>query len=407
MERFWNKDIRRMTIRLLLIMIAGGAFFNLAFFAYLQKSRHAEYETLTSLAQAVMETYPEMPQEEIIKAIANGSANEKGRGLLKQYGIIESMPAAYEKGQESQRVLWTINGIMCMTFLAIFVVLWLSWKKRNEKLTKLCHYVDRVSLGDYGLDIQNNQEDELSGLKNELYKLVVSHREQAQLAKSGKETLAKSLEDISHQLKTPLTSAVVLADNLLENEDMAPEVRKRFVQEINRQLIGMKWLVVTLLKLSRLDAGVVELQRTAVSLKNVMDEVLQNLEMNAEWKQIQFQTKLVEAKVTGDEKWLVEAFQNIVKNALEYSPQGESVEITMEDNDVYAQVRIRDHGPGIPQEDQKHIFERFYRTSKVENENVGIGLALAKEIIEKHNGYVTVDSDDTGTTFTVRFLKTF
>ena len=245
--------------------------------------------------------------------------------------------------------------------------------------------MDRVSLGDYELDVQNNQEDELSGLKNELYKLVVSHREQAQLAKSGKETLVKSLEDISHQLKTPLTSAVVLADNLLENEDMAPEVRKRFVQEISRQLIGMKWLVVTLLKLSRLDAGVVELQRTAVSLKNVMDEVLQNLEMNAEWKQIQFQTKLVEAKVTGDEKWLVEAFQNIVKNALEYSPQGESVEITMEDNDVYAQVRIRDHGPGIPQEDQKHIFERFYRTSKVENENVGIGLALAKEIINKNS----------------------
>ena len=179
-----------MTIRLLLIMIAGGAFFNLAFFAYLQKSRHAEYETMTSLAQAVMETYPEMPQEEIIKAIANGSANEKGRGLLKQYGIIESMPAAYEKGQESQRVLWTMNGIMCMTFLAIFVVLWLSWKKRNEKLTKLCRYVDRVSLGGYELDVQNNQEDELSGLKNELYKLVVSHREQAQLAKSGNETLA-------------------------------------------------------------------------------------------------------------------------------------------------------------------------------------------------------------------------
>ena len=407
MKRCWNRDVRRVTLSLLLIVIAGGALFNLAFFTQLRKMRLTEYGVFASLAGAIMEAYPEVPEEEIIRAIANDSLKEQGKEILARYGIMETMPGIYGRTRDLSVFAWTCNGILLFTCLALFVTICFFWKRRNEKLSTLCRYVDRVSLGEYDLDIQNNQEDELSGLKNELYKLVVLCREQTELARTGKETLAKSVEDISHQLKTPLTSAVVLADNLLEDEDMAPEVRKRFVQEISKQLTGMKWLVVTLLKLSRLDAGVVELQRNEISLQEVINVVLQNLEMNAEWKQIRFQTRLVPACIRGDEKWLVEALQNIVKNALEYSPQGETVEILTENNDVYAQVVVRDHGPGIPRADQKHLFERFYRASKVENENIGIGLALAKEIIEKQNGYVTVESGDKGTAFIVRFLKHF
>ena len=186
---------------------------------------------------------------------------------------------------------------------------------------------------------------------------------------------------------------------------MDREVRSKFLQEISRQLVGMKWLVVTMLKLSRLDAGVIEFQREKVSLKEIAEGVIQNLDIMAQWREIQFETKLTGTAVTGDSKWLSEALQNVVKNAIEHSPQGGRVEIEIEENEVYSQISVRDYGEGIPDSEQKHLFERFYRASKVENENVGIGLALAKEIVEKMNGSITVTSDSGGTCFMIRLLR--
>jgi len=255
------------------------------------------------------------------------------------------------------------------------------------------------------LELKKNTEDELSGLRNELYKLTVSYKEQAERALAGRTALADAVTNISHQLKTPLTSAVILADNLLESPEMDREVRSKFLQEISRQLVGMKWLVVTMLKLSRLDAGVIEFQREKVSLKEIAEGVIQNLDIMAQWREIQFETKLTGAAVTGDSKWLAEALQNVVKNAIEHSPQGGRVEIEIEENEVYSEISVRDYGEGIPDSEQKHLFERFYRASKVENENVGIGLALAKEIVEKMNGSITVTSDSGGTCFMIRLLR--
>ena len=148
-----------------------------------------------------------------------------------------------------------------------------------------------------------------------------------------------------------------------------------------------------------------ELQNEKVSLKKIVEETVQNLEIMAQWKEIKFETNLFEVMVNGDEKWLLEALQNIVKNAIEHSPQGGVIEIAVLENEVYSEISVLDHGEGIADVDQKHLFERFYRASKVENENIGIGLALAKEIIEKMNGSITVHSDADGTCFMIRILK--
>ena len=407
MVRFWNKDLKRFFFMMIMIALMGGVLCNLALSQYAKMDAKEEYAILAGVAEAVSEKYPEVPEEEVIRSIAGNSQSQKGKELLAQYGILEKGAPTRNLQRNRTLLFWMINGCFLVTFLfgaALF--LWF-WKRRNKKIGELSRYVDRISLGDETLDIRNNQEDELSGLKNELYKLMTAMREKAGSEKEGKEALTKELENISHQLKTPLTSAVVLADNILEDDDMDPTVRKRFVQEISRQLIGMKWLVVTLLKLSRLDAGVATLAKDPVPVKRALETAIQNLEMKAEWKQIQFVQKLSDGEIIGDEKWLVECFQNVIKNALEFSPQGGKVEVELEDNDVFAQVVVRDHGPGIPEEARKHLFERFYTTSKVENDNAGIGLALSKEIVEKHNGYVTVNSGEEGTEFVMKFLKNF
>lgn len=407
MVRFWNKDLKKITFIMIMIAILGGALCNLALSQYMKRSKAEEYASLSGIVDAVLDSYPNAREEDVIKAITGRASSQRGKDVLARYGILEVNPGIINSERNRADLFLKLNGCLLLAAFCAMTVFLLFWKKRNAKIGELCQYVDKISLGEDDLDIKNNQEDELSGLKNELYKLMTSLREKAGQEMQGKAALAEAVENISHQLKTPLTSVVVLADNILEDDDMPADVRKRFVQEISRQLIGMKWLVVTLLKLSRLDAGVVELSKENVELTKVLKESIQNLEMNAEWKEISFVQKLKESTIVGDEKWLTECFQNIIKNALEYSPQGGSVEIETEDNDVFAQVIVRDHGPGISEEAQKHLFERFYSSSKVENENVGIGLALSKEIVEKHNGYVTVNSSSEGTEFIIKFLKHF
>ncbi|MBQ6094245.1 MAG: HAMP domain-containing histidine kinase [Lachnospiraceae bacterium] len=409
MSAFWNKDVKRIFLGFALTWIVGGVLINLAFFRYHEKVKAEQYQAYAGIVTEIKEAYPDAPEEEIIRSLTHAasseSKNEKGESILLGYGILESGELYRGQRSEKNASMLRVNLILVLIVIISLLILALFWKRRSQKLRELGSYVDRVSHGQYELDLQKNQEDELSGLRNELYKLTVLYKEQAEAALAGKAALADSVANISHQLKTPLTSAVILTDNLLESPDMELKTRTKFLQEVSRQLVGMKWLVISMLKLSRLDAGVVELQNERVSLGEIAKEAMTNLEMMAQWKEICFETRLEDVTVNGDGKWLSEALQNIVKNAIEHSPQGGVIELECSENDVYAQISVRDHGEGISDLDQKHLFERFYRASKVENENVGIGLALAKEIVERQNGSITVDSGENGTCFYVRILK--
>ena len=388
-----------------LTFIVGGVFTNLAIFRYQKHVSAAQYNAYAGALSVIKEAYPEAEEDEIIRNLTKASDAASGESILRQYGILKDGELYRGQNKGKTEVILAANLIFLATAAVSLLALILFWKVRSRKLRELGSYVDRVSHGHYELELQKNLEDELSGLRNELYKLTVLYKEQADSAQAGKAALADSVANISHQLKTPLTSAVILTDNLLESPDMDLQTRTKFLQEISRQLVGMKWLVISMLKLSRLDAGVVELQKEQVNLKKIAEDAMTNLEMMAQWKEIRFETNLEDVTVSGDGKWLSEALQNIVKNAIEHSPQGGVIEIETQENEVYCQVSVKDHGEGISEVDQKHLFERFYKASKVENENVGIGLALAKEVVERQNGSITVDSGENGTCFYVRILK--
>ncbi|MBO5985504.1 MAG: HAMP domain-containing histidine kinase [Lachnospiraceae bacterium] len=405
MSSFWNRDIKRIILVMALTFIVGGVFTNLAIFRYQKHVSAAQYNAYAGALSVIKEAYPEAEEDEIIRNLTKASDAASGESILRQYGILKDGELYRGQNKGKTEVILAANLIFLATAAVSLLALILFWKVRSRKLRELGSYVDRVSHGHYELELQKNLEDELSGLRNELYKLTVLYKEQADSAQAGKAALADSVANISHQLKTPLTSAVILTDNLLESPDMDLQTRTKFLQEISRQLVGMKWLVISMLKLSRLDAGVVELQKEQVNLKKIAEDAMTNLEMMAQWKEIRFETNLEDVTVSGDGKWLSEALQNIVKNAIEHSPQGGVIEIETQENEVYCQVSVKDHGEGISEVDQKHLFERFYKASKVENENVGIGLALAKEVVERQNGSITVDSGENGTCFYVRILK--
>lgn len=254
------------------------------------------------------------------------------------------------------------------------------------------------------MNIDDNTEGELSILKNNLYKVITLLQSQNEYLKNDKLYLADSIADISHQLKTPLTSMMVMCE-LLENEEN-PDKRQEFVSVINNQLSKMKWLITNILKISKLDADATEFKREEVSLLSVLDDSLKPFALTAELKNIVIQNGANDFVFNGDESWTVEAISNIVKNCLEHTNDGGKIIIASDSTNLYNKLTISDNGCGIAEEDLPHIFERFYHGKNSSKDSVGIGLALAKTVFEKENASVTVESEQgRGSVFEIRFYK--
>ena len=259
------------------------------------------------------------------------------------------------------------------------------------------------------MDIDENTEDELSSLKNELYKITVMLKEEADNSEKQKEALTTAISDISHQLKTPLTSILIMLDNLSESDNMDKQTRDRFIAEISRQIENMNWLVISLLKLSRLDAGVVEFEKEKINANILINEVISNLEIMAELKNVGFEIQTnKDCYFIGDYNWNKEAIQNIVKNAIEHTKANTKVRIKIEENSVYTSITIKDEGDGIKEKDLKHIFDRFYKSENSSENSFGIGLSLSKSIIEEQNGYIQVETEENkGTTFVIKYISEY
>lgn len=326
---------------------------------------------------------------------------------LLQYGIKEEY--IYRTGEEKVK---SVGVYVCVTLMCGIVLLGLFLfylRGRKKQVCVLENYMDCVVNGVYDLQISDNSEDELSNLQNEMYKVTIMLRERAKQYKEQKVSLAESVEDISHQLKTPLTSATILLDNLLDNPDMPLPLREKFTKEVARQVQGMNWMILSMLKLSRLDAGVVEMKQETIDLWQLLEEVMQNLEVLAEVKQITFRVpskeSLAHCTIQGDYKWNREAVQNIVKNGIEHSNEQGTVDIQVDQNQVYTAIRVTNYGETIPPETQKLIFERHFSDSDSGENSMGIGIPLAKAILEKQNGYLAVESENGVTTFILKYKK--
>ena len=277
-------------------------------------------------------------------------------------------------------------------------------KRRYKNLNDLNDYLSLVCKGIYDMNIDDNTEGELSILKNNLYKVITLLQSQNEYLKNDKLYLADSIADISHQLKTPLTSMMMMCE-LLENEEN-PDKRQEFVAVINNQLSKMKWLITNILKISKLDADATEFKREEVSISKVLYDSLKPFVLTAELKNIAIQNGANDFVFNGDESWTVEAVSNIVKNCLEHTNDGGKIIIASDSTNLYNKLIISDNGCGIAEEDLPHIFERFYHGKNSSKESVGIGLALAKTVFEKENASVSVESEQgRGSVFEIRFYK--
>lgn len=277
-------------------------------------------------------------------------------------------------------------------------------KKRYEKLGELNVYLSLVCSGKYDLDISDNTEGELSILKNNLYKVIALLRTQNEMLEKDRIYLADSLADISHQLKTPLTSMMVMTD-LLKTEQPADK-KSEFIDIIESQLDKMKWLITNLLKLSKLDADTAEFNTEEFSIKSVLCDSLKPFLLTLDLKGISLVNNAENFLIKGDVNWTIEAFENIIKNCIEHTGKNGVLHIETKRTSIYDTVIIKDNGCGIAKEDLPHIFERFYHGKNSSSDSVGIGLALAKTVFEKEHAVITVTSEeDVGTEFEIRFYK--
>lgn len=275
--------------------------------------------------------------------------------------------------------------------------------RQYRRLRRLSACLERICAGDYSLDVRDNDEGELSILQNDIHKVTRILNEQNQRLAEEKARLADSMSDISHQLKTPLTSMMMMAD-LLQEPTLPPEKRAEFSQSLHAQLDRLEWLVSSLLKLARLDAGAIVFHPGPHEARTVLEKACAPLSIAAELRE---QTLLIDApeevRVKCDLNWTAEALLNVVKNCVEHTPRGGVVTVSARQNPFYALFTVTDTGEGIAKEDQPHLFERFYRGKNASPDSAGIGLAMARAILRAQGGDITVKSrPGQGSTFSLK-----
>ncbi len=297
------------------------------------------------------------------------------------------------------------GAIICAALGIILIAIFCFYTNRRYRaISDLNDYLLLVCSGNYDLALEDNTEGELSILQNNLLKVISQLKTQNEVIAADKTYLADSLADISHQLKTPLTSMLVVSEILEKEEDEAK--RKEFTEIINTQCEKMSWLIQTLLKLSKLDAGTAEMNIEPFSVSEVIENSLTPFLLTMDLKNINVKKSIDEFIFNGDKNWTIEALQNIIKNCIEHTPDGGALSIRTDETTVFNRIVISDNGCGIAKEDLPHIFERFYHGKNASSESVGIGLALSKAILNKENAAVSVTSEEGGgTEFEIKFYK--
>lgn len=293
--------------------------------------------------------------------------------------------------------------ICCIVPTAVFLV---YEKKRYSQIEQLTASIDSVLHGNDKATIAECIEGEPYILKSEIQKMLIKLHEQNDELKKNKIFLSDSIADISHQLRTPLTS-INLIVTLLKAPDITKEKQSQLVSELSMLLSRIDQLITVLLKLSKLDAGTIIFEKQEISTKKLIQKASEPLEIPIELKGQKLSINTGEEYFFGDLSWLTEAIGNIIKNCYEHTQEGGTITISSNQTPIFTQIEISDNGPGIDSEDLPHIFERFYKGKHSSNSSFGIGLALSQSIISGHDGIIRArNGANGGAVFTIRFYHT-
>ncbi len=276
--------------------------------------------------------------------------------------------------------------------------------RRYRVLAKMSRDIDKLLHGNEQIDLSAYDEGELSVLQSELHKMTVRLREQADRLGKDKRYLSNAIADISHQLRTPLTSANLLCTRLAQPE-LSPEKRQSALNDLTALLRRIDWLIGALLKMSRLDSGTAEFKKERIAVRDAIRKAAEPLAVPMDLRGLRFTCQIGEETFVGDLAWTAEALGNILKNCMEHTPESGVISVCASENALYTEIVICDTGEGFCREDLPHLFERFYKGKNASENSIGIGLALSRMIVSAQNGTVKAENAPQGAMFTVRFYK--
>ena len=399
------KKSKKIIISYVLIILSFILAFNIFYIKLNDKNRIRYNQTLNSIIYQVSIKYPLVNNKDIIE-ILDGKVISQN--VLKEYGIDIDNDYLILNSKKDYIQGLIINNTIIIIFIILFILIsFINKKNQSKKIKEITNLIEQINRKNYYLNIDNNTEDELSILKNEIYKTTVMLKEEAYNSNNDKNNIKKSIEDISHQLKTPLTSISIMLDNIIDDPDMDANVRSDFINDINREINNINFLVKSLLKLSRFDINAVNYNNDFNNIKLIVNKVVNNVSTLSDLKNIKVNINIQDNfNLYCDFNWQVEALTNIVKNSIEHSFKDKNIIINASDEKLYSKIEITNYGIGINDKDIKHIFDRFYKGENSNEDSFGIGLSLAKTIIEKNNGKISVSSKKNDKTiFTIKYYK--
>ena len=368
------------------------------------KYKYNTNQKINGIVAKIQEKYPEIEKEEIIEIL---NSNNKDN-LFNEYGY-DINKDSYINQNNGVYIKFNILKIfiLLLSFMILIYLFVRYYFKRDNEIEKIIKCLEKINQKNYEIDINDVSEDKLSILKHEIYKTTVMLKENTEKANQDKINLKNSLQDISHQLKTPLTSSIIMLDNIIDDLENDIEIKPEFIKKVKKDISKISFLIQSILKLSMFESNTITFIRKEIPVKKIINSSIESIENLCDLKNIKIVVKdNSKNKIYCDYRWQVEALTNILKNAVDYSFNDSIIIVEVDKNNTYTQIKIKDFGKGMSEDETLNIFKRFYKGKNSSSDSNGIGLSLAKAIIEKDNGRVIVNSlKGEGTTFSIKYFK--
>lgn len=368
------------------------------------KYKYNTNQKINGIVAKIQEKYPEIGKEEIIEIL---NSNNKDN-LFNEYGYDINKDSYINQNNEVYIKFNILKiFILLLSFIILIYLFVRYYFKRDNEIEKIIKCLEKINQKNYEIDINDVSEDKLSILKHEIYKTTVMLKENTEKANQDKINLKNSLQDISHQLKTPLTSSIIMLDNIIDDLENDIEIKPEFIKKVKKDISKISFLIQSILKLSMFESNTITFIKKEIPVKKIINSSIENIENLCDLKNIKIVVKdRSKNKIYCDYRWQVEALTNILKNAVDYSFNDSIIIVEVDKNNTYTQIKIKDFGKGMSEDETINIFKRFYKGKNSSSDSNGIGLSLAKAIIEKDNGRVIVNSlKGEGTTFSIKYFK--